>query len=508
MAAKKNAAKKDVFGWQVRSVIENAEIRKAGKSAVKGAEAIFVGVGTKWSEVSSHLKGKLPEWQEEKFGKGDRDSYQLTGHDAPLWVAKCSPKSKEQRGFDFDPPSPYALGRNLLGSLWGQWEAAGLEEITIRLEHLNDEEKLGVLVGIEIASYKYLKAVRPAKNGPMKLVLSGVNEKIRTEAAAVGLSVNLARHLVNTPPNLLQPESYSETMATFFRSFPQLKVEVWDAARIKKDGMGLLMGVGQGATHGPCLVHLRYRPKNAAKKSKPIAFVGKGITFDSGGLDIKPSSAMRLMKKDMGGSAAVFGVAHYVAKTGFKQPCDFYIPMAENAVDQRSFRPGDVLVSRQGMTVEIDNTDAEGRLILADALDLAASQKGEHEPALIVDVATLTGAARVAIGTEVGAMFATSPKLAAQVVDASFKRGDYLWQLPLYAPYEASLSSQFADTNHCSTSGFGGAITAALFLKKFVRQKPWIHLDVMAWTDARNAYREAGGNGQTVQCLIEFLQEY
>lgn len=508
MAAKKGAAKKDVFGWQVQSVIENAEIRKAGKSAVKGAEAIFVGADTKWSEVTSHLKGKLPEWQEKKVVQGDRESYQLAGEGGPIWVLKCAPKAKEDRGFAFDPPAPYALGRNLLGSLWGQWESAGMDEITVRFEHLSDEEKLGVLVGIEIASYKYLKAIRPGKNGPIKLILSGVSEKIRAEAAAVGVSVNLARHLVNTPPNLLQPESYSETMAAFFRNFPQLKVEVWDAARIKKDGMGLLMGVGQGAAHGPCLLHLRYRPKNAAKKSKPIAFVGKGITFDSGGLDIKPSSAMRLMKKDMGGSAAVLGVAHYVAKTGLKQPCDFYIPMAENAVDQRSFRPGDVLTSRQGLTVEIDNTDAEGRLILADALDLAASQKGEHEPELIIDVATLTGAARVAIGTEVGAMFATAPKLATQVVDAGFKRGDYVWPLPLFAPYEGSMSSQFADTNHCSTSGFGGAITAALFLKKFVRNKQWIHLDVMAWTDTKNAYREAGGNGQTVQCLIEFLQGY
>ncbi len=507
MAAKKSAAK-DVFGWQVQSVVEKAQMRKAGKSPVKGAEAIFVGTGTKWSEVTSHLKGKLPEWQEEKIAKGDRDSYQLAGSEGPIWVTKCTPKSKGDRGFDLDAPGPYVLGRNLLGSLLGQWEAAGIDDITIRFEHLNDEEKLGVLVGLELASYKYLRTVRPAKSAPLKFVFSGVSEKIRDEAAAIGVSVNLARHLVNTPPNLLHPESYSETMAAFFRNFSAMKVDVWTSSRIEKDGMGLLMGVGQGAAHGPCLLHLRYRPKGAVKKSKPIAFVGKGITFDSGGLDIKPSSAMRLMKKDMGGSAAVLGVAHYVAKAGLKQPCDFYIPMAENAVDQLSFRPGDVLKSRHGMTVEIDNTDAEGRLILADALDLAASQKGENEPELIIDVATLTGAARVAVGTEIGAMFVTSDKLARQMMEAGYKRGDYVWQMPLFAPYESSMSSQFADVNHCSTSGFGGAITAALFLKKFVRSKPWIHLDVMAWTDAKNAYRESGGNGQTVQCLIEFLQGY
>jgi leucyl aminopeptidase len=252
-------------------------------------------------------------------------------------------------------------------------------------------------------------------------------------------------------------------------------------------------------------VHLRYRPAKKSKR-KPLAFVGKGITFDTGGLDIKPSSGMRLMKKDMGGAASVIATALWVAESAYEHPCDFYLALAENAVDAEAFRPSDVFTARNGLRVEIDNTDAEGRLVLADGLDVAVTQKGADEPECVIDVATLTGAIKVGLGAEIAGLFSNDDELANALTRAGHRAGDLNWRMPLYDKYFASLSSPFADFKN-SGEGFGGAITAALFLQKFVRAKKWAHLDVCAWTDkAQGALQATGGSGQPVQCLIEFLE--
>ncbi|MFN8945511.1 MAG: leucyl aminopeptidase family protein, partial [Pseudobdellovibrionaceae bacterium] len=266
------------------------------------------------------------------------------------------------------------------------------------------------------------------------------------------------------------------------------------------------LAVGKGAENPPCFIHIRYRPVKMNKNSRPIAFVGKGITFDTGGLDIKPSTAMRLMKKDMGGAASVLALAYWVDQMKYDRPCDFYLALAENGVDGKAFRPSDVIVSKAGYSVEIDNTDAEGRLVLADALCVAVNQVKKDEPEFVIDVATLTGAIKVALGAEVAGLFSNNNSLADELLKSSERFDDQMWRMPLVSKYFQNLSSPFADFKN-SADGFGGAITAALFLEKFVQGKNWAHLDIYAWADRANgAITSAGGNGQAVQALIGFLK--
>jgi leucyl aminopeptidase len=333
-------------------------------------------------------------------------------------------------------------------------------------------------------------------------------EKSLIEAAVIeGTSVNLARHLVNTPANELNPQSYGDFVENYFSGLAGVSVDIWNEKKMQDENMRLHWAVGKGAEHAPRLVHIRYRPKNADAKAKPLAFVGKGITFDSGGLDIKPSSGMRWMKKDMGGSACIVGVANWVTRSGVAAPFDFYLALAENSVDAKSLRPGDVIEARSGLRVEIHNTDAEGRLVLADALDVAVTATGKDEPEMVINAATLTGACRVAVGAEIGGLFSNHDPLADAIHSAGARAGDFNWQLPLFSKYASNFSSPFGDLVN-ATDGFAGAITAALFLEKFVRQKPWAHLDIYAWADkAGGALTAMGGNGQAVQCLIQFLKE-
>jgi leucyl aminopeptidase len=215
---------------------------------------------------------------------------------------------------------------------------------------------------------------------------------------------------------------------------------------------------------------------------------------------------MRLMKKDMGGAAAVLGLAMWASETEYPRDMDFYLALAENSVDAKSFRPSDVFTARNGMKVEIHNTDAEGRLVLADVMDVAVTQKGKDEPAMIIDIATLTGAIKVALGADIAGLFSNHDGLAEELNMAGFQRGDLNWRMPLFGKYTASFSSPFADMVN-AVDGFGGAITAALFLEKFTRQKPWAHLDIYAWADkASGALASSGGSGQAVQALVRFIQ--
>ena len=243
---------------------------------------------------------------------------------------------------------------------------------------------------------------------------------------------------------------------------------------------------------------------NWGKASDPrITLVGKGVTFDTGGLDIKSASSMLLMKKDMGGAANVLGLAHAIMDAKLKVRLRVLIPIVENAISAAAFRPGDVLPSRSGMTVEIGNTDAEGRLILADALSLA----DEDEPDLILDMATLTGAARVALGPDLPPLYATDDELAADLMTAGAALGDPLWRMPLWTPYDSYLSSRIADVNHVSQGGYAGSITAALFLRRFVKKaRAWVHLDIFAWTPEAQAGRPFGGADQGIRAAYGVLK--
>ena len=267
------------------------------------------------------------------------------------------------------------------------------------------------------------------------------------------------------------------------------------------DGFPLIHAVGAAAApeRAPRLIDLTWGDAD----DPSITLVGKGVCFDSGGLDIKPASGMLLMKKDMGGAANVLGLAHMIMDAKLPVRLRVLIPAVENAIAGAAFRPGDVFTARNGLTVEIGNTDAEGRLVLADALALAS----EDEPDLIVDLATLTGAARVALGPEVVPFYTRDDALAASLAAHAAAVADPLWRMPLWAPYRTMLDSKIADINNAGSGGHAGSITAALFLSRFVPEtQRWLHGDIFAWTPSAKPGKPEGGEAQLIRALYALLK--
>lgn len=447
------------------------------------------------------LKAELFSYSQEQVHLWPRESQLFYLKTLDVSVAGDMPKSRDL------VKSSYAQIRDRVGAAFLQVPVSHRQNLQVHFWGVNKEELKGAILGLGIAVYKF-KATLEAENIKSTLQIFSDGKEVAPKevkaAANLADSVNCARHLVNLPANLLTPSSFAGLLKNIYRA-PGFKVEVWDVPRLKKENMGLLLAVGQAAKHTPCLVHIAYRPSGKKSKKGPMAFVGKGITFDSGGLDIKPSQAMRFMKKDMGGAAAVCGLAYWVLQTRPSQAIDFYIPLAENSVSSDAFRPGDILWSRSGQSVEIHNTDAEGRLILADALDVAVTNK--EKPQILVDIATLTGAIKVGLGAQVAGLFSNDNHLTSQLLRASEKTADFAWPMPLFQAYRSSMTSPVADMTN-AVDGFGGAITAALFLESFVSDCHWAHLDIYAWKDApEGSFAEAGGNGQAVQLLVEFISQ-
>ncbi|WP_114951350.1 leucyl aminopeptidase family protein [Sphingosinicella terrae] len=307
------------------------------------------------------------------------------------------------------------------------------------------------------------------------------------EAVDIAGSVYLVRDLVNMPAGDLGPaelQSAAEEVAAEFGA--RIRTTTGEAL---DSGFPMVAAVGRAAApeRGPRLIELEWGDQRHPR----IALVGKGVCFDSGGLDIKPSAGMRLMKKDMGGAAHALALARLVMKANLPVRLHLVVPAVENAVSGAAFRPGDVLRSRKGLSVEIGNTDAEGRLILADALTLAA----EREPELILDFATLTGAARIALGPDLPALFANEDSLAATLLECGTAVSDPLWRMPLWKPYDDMLSSDIADLGNVSEAPMAGAVTAALFLQRFVPEgTAWAHFDTFAWRSAAKPGRPKGGD--------------
>jgi leucyl aminopeptidase len=303
---------------------------------------------------------------------------------------------------------------------------------------------------------------------------------------------------VNTPANDLGPVELEAAVRTLGKRH-RAKVSSIVGPQLLKKNFPLIYAVGQGSERAPRLVDLVW-----GKSSHPkVTLVGKGVCFDTGGLDIKPDSAMLLMKKDMGGAAAALALAHMIMDAKLPVRLRVLIPAVENSISGIAFRPGDIFKSRKGITVEIGNTDAEGRLVLADALSLA----DEEKPELLIDFATLTGAARVALGPEIPPAFTDDDALWNTLAKHSASEADPLWRLPLWRPYTAMLDSKIADTNNVG-GGHAGAITAALFLAKFVEQaKSWLHLDIFAWNPKDKPGRPEGGEAHSVRALFSLLTE-
>ena len=446
----------------------------------------------------SHNKAQL--------AKSEKSILFFIGQFGPVWVLQARETKKTHHNGQLDE-SPYAWFRDQAGGLPAQFKNNSCENIEVSLLGTSDLMVRALIVGLELASYNFLNILKNAAVAKprVSLKLAATAKKLLQTALIEARAVQLARHLVNLPPNLANPETI-EQMVKKEMGFPKsVAVEVWDNKKLLAEGMNLIAATGAGSDTPPRMVRIKYRAKGKSKK--PIAFVGKGITFDTGGLDIKPSSAMRLMKKDMGGAAAVLGIAYWAVHSGYGRDCDFYLALAENSVGAKSMRPGDIYSSRAGYLVEIDNTDAEGRLVLADVMDVAVTQKGKDEPEILVDIATLTGAIKVALGADVAGLFCNNDALAQQIQNAGTAVGELNWRMPLIQKYFSSLSSPFADFKN-SGEGFGGAITAALFLEKFCGEKKWAHLDVYSWNDKTNgALNSTGGSGQPVQSMIDWLKK-
>lgn len=311
------------------------------------------------------------------------------------------------------------------------------------------------------------------------------------ERAAAGTF--LARDLINTPTSDMGPDQLEEAVRKLAGKH-EAKVSVTSGDDLLENNFPMIHAVGRASASAPRLIDMTWGPEGAPK----VTLVGKGVCFDTGGLDIKPSSSMLLMKKDMGGAANVLGLASMIMAAGLNLRLRVLIPAVENSISGNAFRPGDVLKSRKGLTVEIGNTDAEGRLVLADALALA----DDEEPQMLIDMATLTGAARVALGPDLAPFYTDDEALAGDLSAAATAQEDPMWRMPLWMPYDGKLASRIADLNNVTTDGFAGSITAALFLKRFVEKtKAWAHFDIFGWNPVERPHCPVGGEAQGIRAL-------
>lgn len=324
-----------------------------------------------------------------------------------------------------------------------------------------------------------------------------LTKEMLKDTLALAQSIYLVRDLVNTPSNDMGPKELATVLEQLAKTH-KAQFKQWVGEELLTNNFPAIHAVGRASASAPRLVSLTWGKENYPR----ITLVGKGVCFDSGGLDIKPSSGMRLMKKDMGGAAHVIGLAQWIMMRALPVRLEVLIPAVENAIGPDAFRPGDVLTMRNGLTVEIDNTDAEGRLVLADALAKAC----EGKPELIIDFATLTGAARVAVGTDIAAMFSNNDHLAEWICEASVKTADPVWRLPLFPAYEDLLNSTIADLVNSSPSPYAGAIVAGLFLQRFVSPSiPWVHFDVMAWNVGSRPGKPEGGEALGLRAVAAYL---
>lgn len=319
-------------------------------------------------------------------------------------------------------------------------------------------------------------------------------------AVLVSEATNLARDWVNTPARDLSPETLAGLIEAA-ASDAGVAAEVWDARRIEDERLGGVLGVSAGSDRDPRVVLLDYHPDDARHH---IALVGKGITFDSGGLSIKPAASMMEMKDDMSGAAVTAAATVGIARLGLPVRVTCITPISDNAIGGDATRPGDVLRPLEGPTIEVLNTDAEGRLILADGLALAR----RAEPDLIVDVATLTGAARVALGDGIAAVFGSDRDVAARVLDSASRAGEEFWEMPLFKGYRKTIDSDLADIKNVAASRYGGAIVAALFLAEYAGDGPWAHIDIAGPARARETTGDLvkGASGVGVRTLIELAR--
>jgi leucyl aminopeptidase len=382
------------------------------------------------------------------------------------------------------------------------WHAAGLSDrLPAQTYHVANELRQDAathfVLGWLMGAYRMTRYRSAAPAAP-RAVLVALREADLAYAEAAASANSFARDLINTPANDLGPAELAAAatdLATHFGA--RSSVIVGD--ELKAHDFHLIHGVGAGSPRPPRLIDLRWGESGARK----ITLVGKGVCFDTGGLDLKPSAGMLLMKKDMGGAACTLGLAQMLMQLDAPVQLRVLIPAVENSIDGNAYRPSDVLRSRKGLSVEIGNTDAEGRLVLADALAEADAER----PDLLIDMATLTGAARVALGPELPAAFSTDENLLATLRIRGEEEADPIWPLPLWGGYDDELTSKIADLGNVSAAPFAGSIIGALFLKRFVTATPsWLHLDLYAWNAKDRPGRPVGAEAQCVRALYRLIR--
>jgi leucyl aminopeptidase len=363
---------------------------------------------------------------------------------------------------------------------------------TYRFANAPHDARLAALA-FALGAYQFTR-YRKAEPRKVRLIVPGGVDG--DDLTRIVEGVTLARDLINTPSNDMGPAELEEAARALAKRHGA-KIDVIAGDALAKQ-FPLIAAVGAGSARAPRLIDIAWGNENAPK----ITLVGKGVCFDTGGLDIKPESGMLNMKKDMGGAACMLALAHMLMARGTKIRLRVLVPAVENAISGSAFRPRDIYRSRKGLTVEIGNTDAEGRLILADAIALA----DEEQPEMIADMATLTGAARVALGTEIPPFYTDDEALAAALAGCAASENDPLWRMPLWRPYDQLLESKVADVNNVSSGSFGGSITAALFLRRFVdKAKAWLHCDIYAWNQTTKPGRPEGAECQAARALYALL---
>ncbi len=350
-------------------------------------------------------------------------------------------------------------------------------------------------LGWSLANYTFEKYKSKKK---MKNNINILHE-YEKEILSISESYFFVRDLINTPANILGPKEIFKSAKSFLKKFSIINCLTGKELEKK---FPLISAVGKGADEDKKPIFCEFKLKKKKSKKK-VFLIGKGVSFDTGGLNIKTGTGMSLMKKDMGGAANCIGLAKLVSDYELDVDLRLLLCLVENSISKKSMRPSDIIKSREGSFVEIGDTDAEGRLILADAISYAC----ENQPDLIIDMATLTGASRVAMGIEVPSFFCNDEDLSMKLIDLSQRIGDPLWQLPLWENYSDQLNSAHADFKNIGNSMFGGAITAALFLEKFVKKTPWIHVDLMAWTRTNKFSSYEGGEAMGIRALLELIKK-
>jgi leucyl aminopeptidase len=387
-----------------------------------------------------------------------------------------------------DPAGPFVLG-DLQGAL--------PEGTVVRLA-----DEPGVLdantlaIGFALGSYRFDR-YRKAARALVRMVSPAQADMARVEAIAE--SIALGRDLINTPAEDMGPAELTGAIDALARA-NHAEVRLIEGDDLLDQNYPSIHAVGRASSRPPRLIDVTWGNPDAPK----VTLVGKGVCFDSGGLDLKPAAGMKMMKKDMGGAASVTALASMIMRTGLKVRLRLLVPAVENSVAGNAFRPMDVITTRKGITIEIGNTDAEGRVILCDALAEACSEK----PELLIDMATLTGAARVAVGSELAALFSNDDKLAEEVMRHGARVEDAAWRLPLWQNYRSMIEGEVGEISNSGTGPGAGAITAALFLESFVdKDIPWAHFDIMGWNNSARPGRPKGGEVMAVRALFSMLEE-